>query len=107
MKFNQRETATVLAALRYWQREGFGSAGHERDIAEEHGKSLTKDDIDALCERINCDEDKITVDYRLLEIQKRRLATLANTESDTVLEGLIQLVTCIQRERPFSSRRER
>lgn len=59
MNLNKRETATVLAALRYWQREGFISSGHERDIATDGDtlKEMTKDEIDDLCERINCDGD--------------------------------------------------
>ena len=56
-----RESATILAALRYWQREGLGSVGSEHDIADDHGrfKPLSVADIDQLCERINlCDRDK-------------------------------------------------
>jgi hypothetical protein len=50
-----RELATVLAALRYWQREGIHSGGHEQDIAADGDtiKPLTADEIDALCERLN------------------------------------------------------
>lgn len=48
-----RQLDTILAALRYWQREGQGSSGHERDIAEEHGDALNANEIDELCERIN------------------------------------------------------
>lgn len=45
----------MLAALRYWQREGRMSAGHEFDIAENGGEfsALTNDEIDELCERLN------------------------------------------------------
>lgn len=53
LAFTDREADTILAALRYWQREGLMSAGHERDIAEEHGDALNADEIDDLCERIN------------------------------------------------------
>src|SRR5688572_19376163 len=31
------ETATILAASRYWQREGLMSAGHEQEIASDMG----------------------------------------------------------------------
>ena len=56
---NQRELKTVLAALRYWQREGRFSGGHEQDIATNGGASepLDGDEIDALCERLNCGEE--------------------------------------------------
>jgi hypothetical protein len=52
---SQRETATILAALRYWQREGLANGGHERAIADDIGRleALSATEIDALCERIN------------------------------------------------------
>lgn len=55
---SNRETATILAALRYWQREGLMSAGDEQDVASDGGRfeSLSAEEIDALCERINCDK---------------------------------------------------
>ena len=51
----ERESGTILAALRYWQREGLMSAGDEQDIATDGRRfeSLSVDEIDALCERIN------------------------------------------------------
>jgi VIT1/CCC1 family predicted Fe2+/Mn2+ transporter len=60
---SERETATILAALRYWQREGSLSAGHERDIETDFDrlKPLSAEEIDALGERINCgDHDRRT-----------------------------------------------
>ena len=50
-----RELGTVLAALRYWQREGLMNGGHEQDIATNGGEvePLNADEIDALCERLN------------------------------------------------------
>jgi len=60
MKLTDRELATVLAALRYWQREGLFSCGHEIDIASNGDtlEPLTARDIDALCERLNVLESK-------------------------------------------------
>lgn len=54
---NNRELATILAALRYWQREGMMSGGHEQDIACDDGEfaPLNADEIDGLCERLNCE----------------------------------------------------
>jgi hypothetical protein len=57
--FTARELATVLAALRYWQREG--QSGNsvdtepEQDVATNGGtlEPLAEDEIDALCERLN------------------------------------------------------
>jgi hypothetical protein len=55
--FSERETATILAALRYFQRTGL--IGHwlpEDEIANDGGTviPLTRAEIDTLCERINC-----------------------------------------------------
>ena len=57
MTMDNRELATVLAALRYWQREGLMSAGHEQEIATDQGafEALSKWEIDALCEKLNMD----------------------------------------------------
>lgn len=54
-RISRRETATMLAALRYWQREGLMSSGHEQEIATDNGRfrSLSAPAIDLLCERIN------------------------------------------------------
>lgn len=58
MPMGERETATILAALRYWQREGLLSAGHEQEIASDGGglKPLSAAEIDRLCEAINFGE---------------------------------------------------
>lgn len=58
-QFDTRELATILAALRYWQREG--ASGNSVDTEPEHDiltdggeiEPLTAEEIDALCERIN------------------------------------------------------
>jgi len=51
---SERESATLVAALRYWRREGPSSAGHERDVETDNGrlKSLSAEEMEALCERI-------------------------------------------------------
>jgi len=51
---SDRESAAILAALRYWRRERFSSAGHERDIETDFGRlqPLVAEEIDSLCERI-------------------------------------------------------
>lgn len=53
MKLTDRELATVLAALRYWQQD---LAENPDGPISEHFEShspLTSDEIDALCERLN------------------------------------------------------
>lgn len=52
---NDRELATVLAALRYWQRIGMPFCPPEWDIARDGGAlaALSPAEIDLLCERMN------------------------------------------------------
>jgi hypothetical protein len=47
-----RQWATMLAALRYWRREGPASCGHEREIASANDtiEPLNAEEIDELCE---------------------------------------------------------
>jgi len=57
---SEREIATVLAALRAWQQSPMrGDCGLD-DIATDSGtvEALDADEIDDLCERINCGEDR-------------------------------------------------
>ena len=60
IKLNDRELSTVLAALHYWQRTAILTPElPEYDIACENCDSdgpLDDNEIDALCERINCEE---------------------------------------------------
>jgi hypothetical protein len=55
VSLDSAELATVLAALRYWQQD-LEANGAEPVISEhfEDVKPLTPDQIDDLCERINC-----------------------------------------------------
>lgn len=55
---DKRELATVLAALRYWQRLGLEEECPEQDIAADCGSidPLLGHEIDALCERLNSGE---------------------------------------------------
>ena len=57
---NDRERATILAALRYWQREGWRAEEcREHKIASDEGRlmALSDGEIDALCEKLNTKED--------------------------------------------------
>lgn len=68
-----RELATVLAALRLWQRGSCGTTGIQAQILEAaHGEldiasdgeslvPLTAEEIDELCERLNTQQDIPTV----------------------------------------------
>ena len=67
-KLTPRELATILAALRYWQREGLrGDPQAELDIASDSGafEMMTPDEIDPLCERLNWRLRRATVRARL------------------------------------------
>ena len=68
MRLTERQLATVLAALRFWQREGFISGGHERDIATDGDRlvEMNKDEIDKLCEELNVEHHVPRV---LIEVQ--------------------------------------
>lgn len=46
----------MMAALRFWAREGLNNAGSEMDIATQDGSiaPLSADEVDELSERINC-----------------------------------------------------
>jgi len=54
-KTSLREHATIIAALRYWQRDGLKNGHAEHDIANEAGtlNPLTAEEIDALVQRLN------------------------------------------------------
>lgn len=55
-----REFNTILAALRFWQRAGNTPEMEEYTIANDTGEddgsddALSDDEIDTLCERLNC-----------------------------------------------------
>lgn len=55
MEITEREFDTILAALRLWQSEPFGSAVCDiREIASEHGEPLNAAEVDELCVKLNC-----------------------------------------------------
>ena len=53
VQLTERELATVLAALRYWQQD---LAENEGPISEHFAEvtPLSVEEIDDLCERLNC-----------------------------------------------------
>lgn len=64
MTLNTQETATVLAALRYWQHNVIRHQIEPTDIPYEYhdhfadDRPLDRREIDALCERINLGEER-------------------------------------------------
>jgi len=78
--FSQRESATLLAALRYWQQaldgeDGRTDAANARPLMPDHFtavKPLNDGEIDALCERLNLgDESKAvakSLDFDLTDV---------------------------------------
>jgi hypothetical protein len=62
ISFTEREHASILAALRLWQRDAAHVAngdGSILGIAEEAGNPLTNKEVDELCERINFTHRKV------------------------------------------------
>jgi hypothetical protein len=61
IRLNDRELATVLAALRYWQQD-LADNENEGPIIPDHFDEevtpLTVDEIEALCERLNVGEPR-------------------------------------------------
>ena len=63
-EFDDQEHATVLAALRYYQQQGMGDPKNRtddiHDIATDGDNVISMDaaGIDALCEKLNFDEDE-------------------------------------------------
>jgi hypothetical protein len=53
VRLADRELATVLAALRYWQQDLAENDGPICEHFDEH-TPLTVEEIDDLCERLNC-----------------------------------------------------
>ena len=53
MGLTYAELSTILAALRYWQRHAvdFETGGHFKNV-----EPLGDEEIDSLCERLNCGE---------------------------------------------------
>ena len=86
LNVNDRELATILAALRYWQRRGIlgPTKPHclaEWDVAADNGKHtpLSADEIDALCERVNGDDE---LPGRLVAALERASAACDSEERD-------------------------
>lgn len=52
LELDERETGTVIAALRHWQTLN-DAVRRNSDLATENGEPLDDDEIDELCERIN------------------------------------------------------
>ena len=56
MQFDSRNTATILAALRFWQRKGSATEAEFQLASDDNSfLPLDSDEIDALCEVINTD----------------------------------------------------
>ena len=52
---SDRELATMLAALRYWQADVLEIEGaHKGEAHFEDYEPLSSEDVDELCERLNC-----------------------------------------------------
>lgn len=83
------ELSTVLAALRYYQANGQCEPGNRSDEIDEIAtcgdevKSLDEYDIDALCERLNC--DGVKVDQSAPKMLAELAALIAEGDDDEVV----------------------
>lgn len=82
LELSDRERATLLAALRFWQ-QGPTDLGDNHSVGlrsthfEEH-EPLSAVEIDELCERLNSGEpvaDSVTTQYVLYDFDQKKLLT--------------------------------
>jgi len=81
----EQELATVLAALRYWQQDL--EANDEPPISEEFfadSEPLTSDEIDGLCERLNCEPEETlsAAAPKLLDALRKCASFIENVTDD-------------------------
>lgn len=94
MRFNKRQTATVLAALRTYQRveDGAWPRWFGELVAEIVGDPdcqppLERDEINELCEAINCDpedEERSTPAFKLLAEAVAQWGTVVDDEDESI-----------------------
>lgn len=72
MKLNKQELATVLAALRFWQSGTIEENRCDFEHFDSNTTPLDDDEIDDLCERINCGDANPTIDPKPFEESKLR-----------------------------------
>jgi len=82
-RLDERQLATVLAALRYWQQDLLADRDHDgegpiSDFFAEH-EPLSADEIDTLCEYLNSGDDEVErpVGYVLWDHDARQLVGTA------------------------------
>ena len=87
MKLNvdEREFATILAALRYWRREGWISFGPEHDVATDGGKheEMEPHEIEAMCYRFENIVARDDWTARVLELAEEQHADMGQCEIDS------------------------
>jgi hypothetical protein len=83
MKLRKRELATVLAALRFYQKEDLDNEPDINDIATDGWTldALTVAEIDSLCEELNCQPtrncrlaDRTEKEFEVMELAREKLA---------------------------------
>lgn len=76
MKLSDKELATVLAALRYWQQDLANAQGDDEGPISPHFEDvepLSAGEIDDLCERLNVPSQGLATDQllRLIELAEQ------------------------------------
>ena len=97
---NEKELATVLAALRYFQKCDFNRTAKKHMFDHfDDVEPMTNDEIDELCEELNTVEpDQMPIcksmDWKLLREQKAEL--LNRIDDSDLLMGIVHLIDGIQ-----------
>ena len=88
LKSNSRELATILAALRHWQKEldGHEHPTYAESIDPDHfaeDMPLDSSEINALCERLNSDRGRIALVTLLNSVEADLMGYLELLDLDT------------------------
>ncbi len=98
--FSNREIATMLAALRLWQKQGSNAAQSEHFHCVE---PLFDEDVDALCEKINEGADVISLTLNAFDsnggVSGRVAAELPIKQVVDIIDHAAQLVRVLQARR--------
>ncbi|HEX8213800.1 MAG TPA: hypothetical protein VF584_26775 [Longimicrobium sp.] len=91
LELDERQTGTVLAALRYWQRNAENGAPEWEIATEPEGGALDEDEIDALCERINCSPGDADTPVSMSPTDTRALTLFTSTQAGASAEQRTRL----------------
>lgn len=91
LELDERETGTVLAALRYWQRNAENGAPEWEIANEPEGGPLDGEEIDTLCERIDCSPEDADTPVSMSPAETRALTLFTSTQAGASAEQRTRL----------------